>query len=81
MVPLVTKDGVQCDLKMQITDVKRPLMSVARICDAGHRVTFDSNGGVIESLDGRVKVPFSRMNNVYRLCVHVDDQKHFQRQG
>ena len=81
IVPLVTKDGVQCDLKMQITDVKRPLMSVARICDAGHRVTFDSNGGVIESLDGRVKVPFSRMNNVYRLCVHVDDQKHFQRQG
>ena len=81
VVPVVTQDGFQCDLKMQITDVKRPLMSVARICDAGHKVTFDSKGGVIESINGSVKVPFSRVNNVYRLCVQVDDREHFRRQG
>ena len=81
IVPVITQNGIMCDLKMQITDVKRPLMSVARICDAGHRITFDSSGGVIESLDSCVKVPFNRVNNVYRLCVQVDDKEHFQRQG
>ena len=82
LVPVVTKDGFKCDLKMQVTDVKRPLMSVARICDAAHRVTFGSEGGTIESLDGKCKVPFDRVHNVYRLRVRIaEDVAGFHRQG
>ena len=40
-----TKEGCCCELKMQVTDVRKPLMSVSKICDAGHRVTFWSTGG------------------------------------
>ena len=39
-VKVTTEEGHRCVLKMQVTDVQKPLMSVARICDAGHKVTF-----------------------------------------
>lgn len=44
-VKVRTKEGCCCELKMQVTDVRKPLMSVSKICDAGHRVTFWSEGG------------------------------------
>ena len=31
---VLTTEGHKCMLNMQVTDVKKPLMSVARICDA-----------------------------------------------
>ena len=45
MVRVQTPEGAMCLLKMQVTDVRKPLMSVAKMCDAGHRVTFSSHGG------------------------------------
>ena len=44
-VRVQTREGAMCMLKMQVTDVRKPLMSVAKICDAGHKVTFSSHGG------------------------------------
>ena len=32
-------------LNMQVTDVKKPSVSVARICDAGQEVMFQKDGG------------------------------------
>lgn len=32
------REGYGCMLKMQVTDVQRPLISVSRICEAGHQV-------------------------------------------
>ena len=37
---------------MQIAAVIRPLMSVGRICDEGHRITFDAAMAVINNLEG-----------------------------
>ena len=37
-------EGHKCALKMQVTDVRKPLMSVSKICDAGHKVTFTKDG-------------------------------------
>ena len=36
IVKVRTKEGHKCVLKMHFTDVQKPLMSVSRICDAGH---------------------------------------------
>ena len=44
-VRVKTREGHLCELKMQVTDVRKPLMSVSKICDAGHSVTFRSDGG------------------------------------
>ena len=39
-VKVRTKEGQTCVMKMQMTDVETPLVSVPRGCDAGHRVVF-----------------------------------------
>eukprot|EP00973_Karenia_brevis_P081587 11310181-Karenia_brevis.AAC.1 len=41
-------------MRYQVADVTKPLASVARICQAGHKVVFDSEGSYIEDkTDGR----------------------------
>ena len=39
-----TKEGQLKRMNMQITDVNKALMSVAKICDAGHTVMFRKDG-------------------------------------
>ena len=81
-VKVVTDEGHRCMLKMQVTDVQKPLMSVARICDAGHKVVFTKAGGTIEHEVTGQKTRFKRVDNVYRLKVGVAEEKPvFNRQG
>jgi hypothetical protein len=80
-VKVVTDEGHRCMLKMQVTDVQKPLMSVARICDAGHKVVFAKEGGVIEHEITGQKTRFRRIDNVYRLKVGVAEGPVFNRQG
>ena len=70
-VHVTTKEGHKCMLNMQVTDVKKPLMSVARICDAGHEVTFTSGGGLIKHVKTGQVTKFNRVDNVYRLKVDL----------
>jgi hypothetical protein len=70
-VHVMTKEGHKCMLNMQVTDVKKPLMSVARICDAGHEVTFTSGGGMIKHVKSGQVTKFNRVDNVYRLKVDL----------
>ena len=67
----VTSQGHEIELKAQVTDVHRPLMSVSRICDRGNRVVFEAQGGYIESLSSGEKIHVLRDQNVYRLQVEV----------
>jgi hypothetical protein len=75
-----TSEGHKCLLNMQVTDVKKPLMSVARICDAGHEVHFTKDGGYIEHVESGQLTSFNREDNVYRLHVAVSEPV-FSRQG
>ena len=70
-VHVVTKEGHKCMLNMQVTDVKKPLMSVARICDAGHEVVFTAGGGMIKHVKTGQVTKFNRVDNVYRLKVDL----------
>ena len=81
-VKVTTEEGHRCVLKMQVRDVQKPLMSVARICDAGHKVTFTKAGGIIEHEATGQRTKFQRVDNVYRLKVGVAEEKSvFRRQG
>jgi len=47
----------------QVADVNRPLMSIGKICDAGHRVCFESDKAeVISKRTGKVVMTFVRKN-------------------
>ena len=74
-VKVTEEEGHWCVLKMQVTDVQLPLMSVAWICDAGHKVTFTKAGGIIEHEATGQRMKFQRVDNVYRLKVGVAEEK------
>ena len=83
-IPVFTEAGQRCRLRMQVTDVKKPLLSVSRICDTGHRVIFDKQGGYIEANDTGERFNFIRENGVYRMRVKVAkvaQAPDFNRQG
>ena len=46
----------------QIAAVTRPLMSVGRICDQGHSITFDAVMAVGHAADGTELCKFERQN-------------------
>ena len=68
-VKVVTKEGHKCMLQMQVTDVRKALMSVSKICDAGHEVKFTKEGGEIKHIKTGQKTKFARVDDVYRLEV------------
>ena len=70
---VLTEEGHKCRLTMQVTDVSKPLMSVSRICDAGHKVVFESGGGYIEHVESGQVTRFQRVDNVYRLKTRLSD--------
>ena len=73
VVPVRLGDGSACDLKMQVTDVKRTLLSVGKVCDAGHRVVFEATGGYMEHIGSGKKFAFDRVRGVYRMEVDVEN--------
>ena len=80
VLKVITKEGQTKAMNMQVTDVHKPLMSVARICDAGHTVIFKPDGGVIKSIATGEETAFRRENNVYRMTVKLFNED-FRRQG
>ena len=44
----MSAEGVEKGLTCQICDVNRPLLSVSKIVNAGHKVTFTNAGSWIE---------------------------------
>ena len=58
----LTDDGSNSDLQsvLQIAAVTRPLMSVGRICDEGHSVTFSAVMAVVHAKDGTELCKFQR---------------------
>ena len=75
-----TQEGQPKRMNMQVTDVSKALMSVAKICDAGHTVVFRRDGGLIRNNTSGEETRFRRENNVYRLRVKLSDAG-FMRQG
>ena len=68
---VVTEEGGVTNMTFQTTDVKRPLCSVAKLCDRGNRVTFGASGGVIQNLRTGQLTPFRRRGGIYTLELWV----------
>lgn len=64
-------DCRRCMLKMQVTDVRRPLISVARICGAGYQFVFASSGGCIQHLETGQATSLYRDCNIYIMDVET----------
>ena len=60
----LTDEVTQRDLQsvFQVAAVARPLMSVGRICDEGHSVTFNDVMAVVHQKDGSELARFHRTN-------------------
>ena len=56
----LTDDGRDIESVFQIAAVTRPLMSVGKICDEGHNITFSAVMAVVRSADGEELCRFHR---------------------
>ena len=87
-LPVVTENGEERSVTFQVTDVARPLCSVARICSQGNRVIFGARGWVIQNLETGSETPFLLEDGVYtmslwvpRTSVEAPSPSGFPRQG
>ena len=81
-VNITTKEGAKLQVRMQVTDVRKSLMSVGKVCDEGHRVIFEKTQGYIEHILTGERTMFERRGGVYVLEVAVEQPaEDFSRQG
>ena len=79
LMPVKAENGLECSVRMQVTDVKRALLSVAKVCDSGHEVTFRKDGGCITHMETGKTFNFMRADGVYRMEVDVMRDADFRR--
>ena len=80
---IMTEEGTAAQIPWQITGVRKPLMSVSKLCDRGNRVTFGRGGGVIHNVRTGQMTPFDRSGGVYTLGLWVkqSNSQGFPRRG
>ena len=54
-------------IDLQVTDVHKPLLSVAKMVDAGQRVVFDPTGSYVEDTITGEQIPMDRKGGVYEM--------------
>ena len=74
---MVTEDGLPAPMTVQVADVKRPLTSVARLCDRGNRVIFDAKGGAVQTQRTGVVTKIRRDGGIYMLDMWLDQAHEF----
>ena len=68
---VMTEEGAETDMAVQITDVKKPLFSVTKLCGRGNRAVFGRGGGVIHNLATNKLTPFRRRGGIYTIDLWV----------
>lgn len=64
---LRTPEGHRCMMRMQATDMYKPLVRVSGMCDTGHRLLFTRTGGVIQHGEFGKNTTFRRDSNCLRM--------------
>ena len=70
-VPIELTSGQRTHALFQIAEVSRPLVSVARLTEAGKAVIFGCSGGVIRDLQSGVDTPFERRDGIYIFQIRI----------
>ena len=75
--------GKDVKTTFQVADVKRPLWSVSKICDAGYKVIFEEDFAVVLDPKGKECIRFERRGGLYVARLMLRNPKHqgFQRPG
>ena len=73
----VSDDWTEFKLNAVVADVKRPLMSVKNMCEAGHRVIFGPKDSYVENIQSGKRTKIEHTNKGYRMKVWLP---HFPRQ-
>ena len=68
-------------IDLQVTEVHKPLLSVAKMVDAGQRVVFDPNGSYIEDTVTGEKIGMQRKDGVFELKLWAKQFKPEQAQN
>ena len=71
VVEVQSAEGHLCSLKMQVSQVNKPLLSVSKVCDRGNEVVFTKDGGKIVNCNTGQEIHFRREDGVYRLQLRV----------
>ena len=74
----ITDDWNGFSFEAEVADVKRPLASVCKICEAGNRVVFEQGSSYIENLKTGKRTNIEETGTGYRIKVWLP---HFQGQG
>ena len=68
-----TDDGRPLKLEAEVSDVKRALGSVRRLCEKGNRVVFDPRGSYIENVEAGQRTPMNDNGKGYKVKIWVPD--------
>ena len=63
----------------QVAEITRPLMSVSRICDLGHRCLFDKDKAEVQTKDGKLLCTFERRGGLYVATMKLKAPEGFHR--
>ena len=64
-----------------VAKVSRPLMSIGKICDQGHTVTFSKTKAIVRSAAGKIICTFIRDRGLYLLKFRLKAPRPFHGQG
>ena len=64
-----TLEGHQRNIKAQVCDVTKPLLSVRRMVETGNRVVFDKDGSYVEDRNTQERMYLNEKNGMYVLKV------------
>ena len=67
----LTDDGTTNRMTAQVTEVKKALLSVAKIVQAGNRVVFENNHNYIENTANGKRIPIEQRNGSYVMKVWI----------
>ena len=70
-MPIKLGNGVCTHAIFQVADVSRPLVSVAKLAEAGKAAIFGCSGGVIRDLEIGVGTPFERRDGIYTFKIKI----------
>ena len=70
-VKVQTEEGHVCSLTVEITGVNKTLLSVSKVCDAGHEVLFTRDGGKTVRCESGQTVHFKCDDGAYGLQFKV----------
>ena len=69
-----TEEGLPRNLKAQVCDVNKALLSVNRLLQMGHRVVFDDTGSYIEDKTNGERMWLKEQGGMYMLKMWVRNE-------